>query len=74
MSELENVYQNVLIEAEEHVKKKSPEIKTSIQLGKGRPAEIIIQIADKENALQLLPQLPWHVPVQVDQKYSQRLF
>ncbi len=49
MSELENVYQNVLIEAEEHVKRESPEIKTSTQLGKGRPAEIIIEIAEKEN-------------------------
>jgi len=49
MSELENAYQNVLIEAEENVKKKSPEIKTSTQLVKGRPADIIIKIAEKEN-------------------------
>ena len=49
ISELENAYQNVLIEAEEHVKRESPEIKTSTQLGKGRPAEIIIEIAEKEN-------------------------
>ena len=47
--ELENAYQNVLIEAEEHVKRESPEIKTSTQLGKGRPADIIIEIAEKEN-------------------------
>jgi nucleotide-binding universal stress UspA family protein len=49
MSELENAYENVLIEAEEYVKKKSPEIKASTQLGKGRPADIIIKIAEKEN-------------------------
>ncbi len=49
VNELENAYQNVLIEAEEHVKKKRPEIKSSTQLGKGRPADIIIKIADKEN-------------------------
>ncbi len=29
--------------------KKSPEIKTSIQLGKGRPGDVIVKIADKEN-------------------------
>jgi len=49
MSELENVYRNVLIEAEEYIKKNGPEIETSIQLGRGRPADIIIQIAEKEN-------------------------
>ena len=49
MSELENAYHNVLIKAEEYLNKNSPEIKTYIRLGKGRPANIIIKIAEKEN-------------------------
>jgi len=48
MSELENAHRNVLVEAVEDVKKKSPEIKISTHLGKGRPADIIISVADKE--------------------------
>ncbi len=48
MNELENVYRNVLIKAEEYVNNKSPDINTNIRLCKGRPADIIIKIADNE--------------------------
>ena len=49
ITELENAFQNVLTEAEEYVQEKSPGIKVSTQLGSGRPADVIIKIAEKEN-------------------------
>jgi nucleotide-binding universal stress UspA family protein len=47
--ELEKAYQNVLLEAENEIKNKNSEILTRTHLGKGRPADIIIELAEKEN-------------------------
>jgi nucleotide-binding universal stress UspA family protein len=42
-------YQRILNEAVKIVKKKGPEIKVSTKLGKGRPANVIIDTAKNEN-------------------------
>ena len=49
ISELEKSYQKILKKAKEHVKNKGPEIKVSTKLGNGRPADVIIDTAEKEN-------------------------
>jgi len=49
ISELEKSHQKILKKAKEHAKKKGPEIKVSTKLGNGRPADVIIDTAEKEN-------------------------
>lgn len=49
IDELEQSYLQILNKAEEHVKNRSSEIIVSTKLGNGRPADVIIDTAEKEN-------------------------
>ena len=49
INELEKSYKKILKESKENVKNRSPIIIVSTKLGNGRPADVIIDTAEKEN-------------------------